>query len=81
MTAYGLEHRRLRAQVLLEEPYCPGYPADAHDGTPGVRATELDHVVPLTQGGQTVRANARGLCRSCNRTKSKDDRAQNWRRG
>ena len=33
------------------------------------RAPELDHIVPLSRGGDHVRANVRLLCRLCNRLK------------
>jgi 5-methylcytosine-specific restriction endonuclease McrA len=59
---YGAEHARLRKIVLREEPIC--YICRV---LPSVTA---DHVIPLSQGGQTVRANMRGACDPCQRRKA-----------
>jgi 5-methylcytosine-specific restriction protein A len=80
MSRYGPGWAALRLKVLHEEPFCVGIWPDTHAGE-RVFTTEVDHIVPLTQGGTNDRANLRGLCRSCNRGKSRDDRAENWRRG
>lgn len=39
-------------------------------GTYHPRAPELDHILPLSQGGKHCKANAQLLCRECNQTKS-----------
>lgn len=66
---YGAEHRRLRRQVLREEPWCPGFPPGVH-GTAHVPTTVMDHIVSMRRGGTTSRGNTRGLCASCNRRKA-----------
>ena len=56
--------RRLRAQVLAEEPSCwLQLPGCTHI------ADEVDHVIPYSQAPDLdmVRSNLRGVCRSCNR--------------
>jgi len=54
----GYDHRKLRAQVLKEEPICMiCFSAPS---------TTLDHIVPRAKGGQTVRENVRGACENCN---------------
>ena len=59
---YGAEHRALRRQVLREEPVCRAC---------GIRpSTIADHIVPLSLGGQTVRANLQGLCGECSGSKT-----------
>lgn len=51
--------RRIRLQVLLEEPRC--YRC-------GRRATTVDHIIPLSQAPHLahVRSNLRSACLSCN---------------
>lgn len=78
VSAYGRDHRALREVVLLEEPFCIGYPIGIHDGAP-VRTTQMDHKKPLVAGGTTTRANAGGLCGSCNARKGRDERTRSWR--
>jgi len=78
VSVYGRDHRELRAQVLVEEPVCVGYPLGIH-GMERVRTTQLDHVTPIAAGGKTTRANARALCRSCNARKGRDERRRSWR--
>lgn len=41
-----------------------------HRGTIKPTAPELDHIIPLSQGGTHTRANVQLLCRGCNGTKS-----------
>lgn len=54
--------RKLRAQVLSEQPVC------AMCGTE--QATEVDHIVEREHGGDDRRDNLRGLCRLCHAGKS-----------
>jgi 5-methylcytosine-specific restriction enzyme A len=59
---YGSQHRALRLQTITEEPHCRAC---------GIRpSTIADHIVPLSLGGQTVRANLQGLCTQCSRAKT-----------
>jgi len=53
----GYEHRKLRAQVLKEEPVCRWC---------GAPSTTSDHIIPRAKGGQTVRENLAGSCATCN---------------
>jgi len=66
---YGAVWRKIRAVVLLEEPWCPGYPAGYH-GDVRVRATCVDHIVAKSKGGSNARGNLRGLCGPCNSRKA-----------
>lgn len=62
---YGREHEALRRIVLAEEPACR---------TCGeTEALTLDHIIPLSQGGQTIRANAQTLCRRCQHRKASQE--------
>ena len=58
---YGYAHRKLRKQVLSEEPNCRSC---------GDPANVLDHIKPMFLGGETVRENGQGLCTPCSRSKS-----------
>jgi 5-methylcytosine-specific restriction endonuclease McrA len=71
-------YRRLRAEVLADEPWCPGVPLGIH-GAERVPTTQLDHVTPLAQGGAHTRSQVRGLCASCNGRKGRDERVRTWR--
>ena len=59
----GAEHQRLAKQVLSEEKACwiCGHLARPND------PLEVDHVVPRSKGGATVRSNLRAAHASCNR--------------
>src|SRR6266566_2511439 len=61
----GAEHQRLAKQVLSEEKACwlCGHPALPSD------PLEVDHVVPRSKGGATVRSNLRAAHASCNRSR------------
>lgn len=48
----------MRAQVLAEEPYC----RECLKEGKRVRATVVDHIVPLAAGGDNSRENQQGLC-------------------
>lgn len=67
MQGYGPAWRRLRTRVLIEEPVCRGYLGECDKPS-----MEADHIVPLSQGGQSVRENAQGLCLSCHHRKTVD---------
>jgi 5-methylcytosine-specific restriction endonuclease McrA len=61
----GAEHQRLAKQVLSEEKACwlCGHLARPND------PLEVDHVVPRSKGGATVRSNLRAAHASCNRSR------------
>lgn len=59
---YGRQWRKLRAQVLEEEPFC------RLCGAPGV---EVDHIIGRARGGTDDRSNLRGLCHSCHAIKTR----------
>ncbi len=61
----------LRAQVRAEEP-CSRICLAA--GLM-VRTEEIDHIVPLSEGGPGARSNLQGLCGPCHEAKSKSERA------
>lgn len=63
---YGREHDRIRKQVLKEEPLCRACQAQGR-----VSATVIaDHIIPLSQGGRTIRSNYQGLCQPCSDAKT-----------
>lgn len=63
--------KELRLSILARDKrmcYSP-YP-DVCTG----QATEVDHLIPRSQGGRSVAYNLRAICRSCNNEKSKSER-------
>lgn len=60
---YGAAWRKLRTIVLTEQPRCQC----------GAMATEVDHIIPKARGGTDARANLRGMCATCHRSKSQRD--------
>lgn len=62
---------RERQQVLDEEPFCRLCQAKGKT----VAADEVDHIKPLSAGGEDVRANKQALCTPCHRAKSREERA------
>lgn len=59
---YGAEWRRIRDQVLAEEPVCTICRA--------APSTDVDHIRPLRAGGTNARSNLRGTCHSCHSSKT-----------
>ena len=58
---HGYAYRKLRLQVLKEEPYC----TLRLSRCTGISET-ADYIIPWSKGGQTIRSNLRGACLSCN---------------
>lgn len=57
---YGAEWRKLRAQVLAEQPMCAC----------GRKANEVDHIIPLARGGTNERSNLQSMCKRCHSRKT-----------
>lgn len=62
---YNAEWRRIRDEVLIQEPYCR-----ICRSRPSV---DVDHIVPLSRGGSHDRCNLQGLCISCHRRKTRNE--------
>lgn len=68
---YGADWRKIRAQVLREQPRCEC----------GQRATDVDHIIARADGGTDARANLRALCYPCHRRHTAEqNRARHKRR-
>lgn len=66
----GRVGQRERQRVLDEEPFCRlCLKRDLE-----VASEEVDHIVPLSEGGKDVRSNKQGLCVPCHRAKSLAER-------
>lgn len=57
---------KVRAAVLADEPLCRACRAAGRV----TAATEVDHVVPRSQGGATERTNLAAICGPCHRAKT-----------
>lgn len=66
---YGARWRRLRRMQLAREPLC------RHCLGEGlvVRANEVDHIVPRSQGGSDAFDNLQSLCKSCHSAKTANE--------
>lgn len=62
---YGKEWTRSRRRILRRDRICQICLL--------VPATEVDHVVPKSQGGGDEDENLRGVCRACHATKTNDE--------
>ena len=63
----GWAWSRQRAAVLAEEPRCR---------VCGGRATHVDHIIPLANGGTSDRANLQPICNVCHAVKSANEHAR-----
>jgi 5-methylcytosine-specific restriction protein A len=59
---YGAEWRKLRAAILRRDPWCTDCGQE--------KSTEVDHVVPKSEGGTDDPRNLRGMCKSCHSRKT-----------
>ncbi len=58
---YGRPWRRIREQVLTEEPFCR---------LCGAPSAEVDHLIPRAHGGSDERGNLRALCVACHASRT-----------
>lgn len=70
--AVGRTWQRIRAQVLSANPAC----AVCRAAGRWTEAREVDHVVPLWDGGTDALANLQGLCIACHAQKSAGEAAR-----
>ena len=70
LRGYGRTWRRLRRMVLAREPLCRECQAMGRT----VPATQVDHIVPLSEGGPNSMANLQGLCATHHSQKTGRDR-------
>ena len=66
---YGYAWQKLRKYVLLHQPVCKGFDGE-HCGR---AAQEVDHILPLSEGGTNDLDNLQGLCKSCHSKKTARD--------
>ena len=69
---YGAQWRRLRDMVLRREPLCRRCRAEGRRRI----ATEVDHILPLKQGGTNRWDNLQPLCHSCHVKKTKEENSR-----
>ncbi|MEE8473549.1 MAG: HNH endonuclease signature motif containing protein [Dehalococcoidia bacterium] len=58
---YGSRWQQIRKVVLREEPFCRSCSAPS---------TEVDHIKPMSKGGDNSRGNLQGLCKRCHSSKT-----------
>ena len=63
---YGAKWRKVRDLVLRSEPLC----RTCSNAGRLTAATEVDHIVPKSQGGDDQVANLQPICRSCHNVKT-----------
>lgn len=66
--AYGKKWRKLRGLVLHRNPLCKSC---------GAPAKEVDHIIPLKDGGTNQMSNLQALCKSCHSRKT--GRENGWK--
>lgn len=52
------------------------YQCEMHGRHCTLKATEVDHIIPLFEGGQDVMSNVRGVCHECHDAKSRAERTR-----
>lgn len=67
--AYDSAYKKVREQVVAEEPLCQHCLANGHI-TPGA---QVDHIKPLAEGGTHARSNLQHLCEPCHKAKTAED--------
>lgn len=65
---YGYKWRKLRARFIQAHPWCED-PFCVH-GDQLVPATDVDHIVPLKEGGTNDFENLQSLCHECHSRKT-----------
>ena len=65
---YNANWRKLRAMYLRQHPLCED-PFEIHGARPPL-AREVDHVMPLADGGTNAWDNLQALCKSCHSRKT-----------
>jgi len=64
---YDSNWRRIRIAFLRKHPWCSD-PYDIH--LDAVRATQVDHIKPIKEGGTNDQNNLQGLCQKCHSRKT-----------
>jgi 5-methylcytosine-specific restriction endonuclease McrA len=72
-TPVDAAHRRLRTALL---PHAIGRPCPLCGTTITTTNAELDHIIPRSRGGQSVRENVRIACHDCNHKRGSRDGAK-----
>lgn len=65
---------RLRVEVLQDEPFCRKCASKAEQTV----ATQVDHIVPLVQGGTEDRSNLQPLCDDCHEEKTSAEQTERY---
>jgi 5-methylcytosine-specific restriction protein A len=61
---------------MLEEPLCRICQSKGFV----TMSREVDHIVPRTQGGRSIRSNLQGICRECHHLKTqRESKTAQWK--
>lgn len=72
----GRRLQAMRQALFTRQPLC----VECEKAGRVTLATERDHIVPLTEGGEDTDENTQGLCRPCHDEKSLGERLRAQRR-
>lgn len=73
---YGYVWQQRRIAFLATHPWCEGGPElHAGHGHWWHRATDVDHIIPLSQGGPDERTNLQPLCKRAHSSKTAQENA------
>lgn len=67
---YNSRWRKIRRMQLARSPICQDPHGIHAENGEVVAANEVDHVIPLSQGGTHAMANLQSLCKKCHSTKT-----------
>jgi 5-methylcytosine-specific restriction endonuclease McrA len=70
---YGAEHQRL-SKVVIKQAQGKCANPDCTQVVGPANPLQGDHIIPITEGGQTVESNYQALCRICNISKGGSNR-------
>jgi 5-methylcytosine-specific restriction protein A len=63
---YGYAWQLLRKQILARDPDCQLALPDVCTG----RSAQVDHILPVSEGGSDEASNLRGVCKACHRKRT-----------